>query len=721
MERESRGAASAGFDAASVLEHAHVSVIVTDLAGVIVDCNQRAEALYGRTRNELVGADATRYSVDPLEPELLAEIAEDLVTGATWEGEFRVWRADGSVVVVHAIDSPIFGDDGEFRGVVSVALDITARKRVERRLEIQYAVGLVLAEAPSLEDVSQSLLGGIADALGWPVAALWVPSAARAELRCVDIWHDDTVEIVEFEQSSRASALEPGRGLPGRVWTSGKPEWVPDVVVDPNFPRADAADADGLHCALAVPLHSGDELLAVMEFFGNEVEEPDDELLRLMTALGQQIGQFLQRLRAERREQAARTRLEVLARVGELLAVALDIDERLQSVARMLLSDFADLCALWLLAPDGQLRLVTAAHADPDGDAALRARGSQPVDPPVGSPIERALATRQPVITDGAEAAKIGAVLLPDGRGADRDPLELGSTVCIPLFGVDGPHGVLCLGRRPAADGYTAEDVVAGEELARRVDVAIGHTQRFEQQRDAAEVLQRSLLPDRLPEVEFAELASRYVPGSSDLTIGGDWFDAVLAADDRLVLAIGDVAGHGLRAAVAMGRARHAMEFCVSEGLSPGVMLQRMSRFLYGTLEADLVTAAVARLDLPTRELTVASAGHPPILVRGPDGTTTYVQIDNGPPLAVVEEAEYEEVRLPLEPGSVVVLYTDGLVERRGEPLTEGFARLTSAMREAPHHPEQIADHLLDRQLVAGATDDDVAVLVVAIGADTGS
>ncbi len=542
MEYGSR-ATVAGFDAASILEHAQVSVIVTDLAGTIIDCNRQAEILYGRARDELVGSDAARYTIDELPAELIAEIADHLATGKTWEGEFRVQHRDGSVVVVRAIDSPILGDDNELRGVVSVSLDITERKQAERHLE---------------------------------------------------------------------------------------------------------------------------EALA---------------------------------------------RLDVLARVGELLAVELDIEDRLQSVARVLLSEFADLCALWLVASDGGLRLVTIAHHDPRTDAALQSDALRSMPAPAGSGIEQALDAHAAVILHGDEARSFCRQILSD-TAAPEASLDCGSIVCIPLSGRGEPEGVLCFGRDATTDPYTSDDVVAGAELARRIAVAIENAQRFEQQRNAAEILQRSLLPERLPAVGFAELASRYVPGSSDITIGGDWYDAMMPDDDRLVLAIGDVAGHGLRAAVVMGRARHSLEFCISEGLSPGVMLQRMNRFLYGAREPDLVTAAVASFDAHTRMLTVASAGHPPILLLEPGGSTTYVQVVNGPPLATMEEPRYDEVHLEVAPGTVVLLYTDGIIERRGEQLASGFARLSQAAQEGPAGPGELADHLLRNLLPVDGPDDDVAILV---------
>jgi PAS domain S-box-containing protein len=705
-----------GFDPALVLEHAQVSVIVTDLTGAIVDCNRQAEILYGRPRAELIGADAIQFAIDDLAPELLSEIARQLVTERSWEGEFRIRRDDGALVVVRAIDSPIFADDGALRGVVSVAIDITERKRAERRLEAQLAVARVLSEAPTLEEVSQALLSGVGEALGWEVAALWAPPPEGGDLRCVDLWHRPDAEVPAFETASRELKLAPGVGVPGRVWASAQPVWLADLHETESFPRNRAAFADGLRCALAVPLRSGGEMLAVMEFFGREVEEPDDELVRQMTALGAQVGLFLQRLRAEARERQARVRLEVLARVGELLAVELDIEERLQSVARVLLSEFADLAALWLPTSDG-LQLVAIAHTDPDRNEALRAH-TWPAEPPrAGSPIGRALDEQAPVAVHGDDARRFWHGLLPVGQPDLLDQLRLSSVVCVPLWNGAEPAGVLCFGRDDPGAKYTDGDVLAGQEVARRITMAIENATRFEVHRNAAEVLQHSLLPERLPDVEFARMASRYVPGSSDLTIGGDWFDAIRRDDSHLVFAVGDVAGHGVRAAATMGRARHSLELCISEGLEPEDMLLRMNHFLYDARDTGIVTAAIASFDRDTGSLLLASAGHPPLVVRAPDGSTSFVQVVNGPPLGAVEHPQYEEVLVELPAGAVIVLYTDGLIERRGEALTAGFERLAEVVGTGPAEPDALADHLLATMLDDGSNTDDVAVLVVALTA----
>ena len=408
-------------------------------------------------------------------------------------------------------------------------------------------------------------------------------------------------------------------------------------------------------------------------------------------------------------------RLEVLARVGELLAVELDIEERLQSVARVLLSEFADLAALWLPTSEAGLQLVAIAHADPDRNEALRTHRWPAEPPPPGSPIARALAERAPVAVHGEDAHRFWHGLLPVGQLDLRDQLQLSSVVCVPLWSGGEPAGVLCFGRDDPAAAYTDGDVLTGQEVARRITMAIENATRFEVHRNAAEVLQHSLLPERLPDVEFARMASRYVPGSSDLTIGGDWFDAIHRDDSHLVLAVGDVAGHGVRAAATMGRARHSLELCISEDLEPEAALLRMNHFLYDARDTGLVTAAVASFDRDTRALVLASAGHPPLIVRAPDGTTSYVQVTNGPPLGAVEHPRFEEVLIELPEGAVVLLYTDGLIERRGEPLTAGFERLAEVVRTGPAEPEALADHLLATMLDDGSTTDDVAVLVVGL------
>jgi two-component system, sensor histidine kinase and response regulator len=168
-----------------------------------------------------------------------------------------------------------------------------------RRLHAQYATTRALAESTSLREAAPKVLRAICETLEWEHGALWRVDPAASVLRCVEIWNAAPASFPEFEAVSRGTTFAPGVGLPGRVWSSGKPAWIPDVVRDPNFPRAPIAAREGLHGALGFPVLLGSEVLGVLEFFSREIRRPDEELLELLATTGSQLGQFAERRRAE--------------------------------------------------------------------------------------------------------------------------------------------------------------------------------------------------------------------------------------------------------------------------------------------------------------------------------------------------------------------------------------------------------------------------------------
>jgi len=169
----------------------------------------------------------------------------------------------------------------------------------ERRLTPEYVAARALAESATLADAAPRVLQAICETLDWDYGALWDVDADGGVLRCVDTWHLPRVSLTEFDALSRGATFVRGAGLPGRVWASGEPAWIPDVVADTNFPRAVVALQEGLHGAFALPLVVRGEMTGVMEFFSHEIREPDEELLRMLSTVGAQIGQFIERKRAE--------------------------------------------------------------------------------------------------------------------------------------------------------------------------------------------------------------------------------------------------------------------------------------------------------------------------------------------------------------------------------------------------------------------------------------
>ncbi|MGQ0569913.1 MAG: PAS domain S-box protein [Armatimonadota bacterium] len=225
------------------------------------------------------------------------------------DGEYR-WLSMMVRIEYDTAGSPVI--------VLGYALDITARKRAEQDLAVQYAVSRVLAESTSLDEAAPELLQTTAQGLGWDIGALWTVDGRANVLRCHALWKATGIRATEFEAITRKTAFPPGVGLPGRVWESGEPAWIRDVVTDSNFPRAPIAARDDLHGAFGFPIRTGREVFGIVEFFSREIRAPDDDLLRRMAAIGNQIGQFMDRKRAE---EAMR---ESEARKGAILEAALD-------------------------------------------------------------------------------------------------------------------------------------------------------------------------------------------------------------------------------------------------------------------------------------------------------------------------------------------------------------------------------------------------------------
>src|SRR5262249_40808799 len=146
-----------------------------------------------------------------------------------------------------------------------------------------------------------ALLGSVCEGLDWEFGALWSVDRHAGALRCEEVWHAPASRVAEFEALTRSQPFAPGVGLPGRVWASGRPAWIPDGGADDNFPRSPVAVREGLHGAFAFPVLLGGEVLGVLEFFSPEVREPDDDVLEMMTGIGGKIGLFVERQRAEAR------------------------------------------------------------------------------------------------------------------------------------------------------------------------------------------------------------------------------------------------------------------------------------------------------------------------------------------------------------------------------------------------------------------------------------
>jgi serine phosphatase RsbU (regulator of sigma subunit)/DNA-binding response OmpR family regulator/anti-sigma regulatory factor (Ser/Thr protein kinase) len=411
----------------------------------------------------------------------------------------------------------------------------------------------------------------------------------------------------------------------------------------------------------------------------------------------------LSRERAERlRQSHARARAEAAARAVRTLQALSDA-----ALAHLELEPLAEelldrACALFA-AGSGALLL-----ADPAGGA-LRLVATQGPAPP---------SSECRVDTELAEllSRRRAAVLTPDSQEWPLlAPPEAAELVAAPLREDEGNElrGLLMLASdRPAA--FDDADLELLDVAGARIAMAIEHAQRFEHQRELVETLQRSLLPDRLPEHPRLEFAARYQPGESGARIGGDWYDAVTLDDRRVAVMIGDVVGHGIPAAARMAELRNALRAYAAEGHRPGAALQRLDRLVLTTMGTQMVaTVLFLVIDLATRSITLSRAGHLPPLVRAADGTVRVLDSGNTLPLGVIGSATPSEFTYALADGDTLLLYTDGLVERRSEPLDAGIDRLMTALGGGPGGAEATCDRVLERLVGERPPGDDVAVLAM--------
>jgi serine phosphatase RsbU (regulator of sigma subunit)/anti-sigma regulatory factor (Ser/Thr protein kinase) len=249
--------------------------------------------------------------------------------------------------------------------------------------------------------------------------------------------------------------------------------------------------------------------------------------------------------------------------------------------------------------------------------------------------------------------------------------------------------------------------------LASLAAQALDRARSFESERTIAETLQRSVLPVSLPQIPSVQLAARYLPGTDEVDVGGDWFDAILLPTGRLGLAVGDVVGKGVQSAATMAQLRNALRAFALDQMKPSSTISRLNRLTEEISESAFATVLYAVLDTETGVCRFTSAGHPPPLVLLPDGTASYVEGGRGLPLGTGTSVRYRQETLTLPVGATVVFYTDGLVERRTESIDEGLERLRLAVEEAPSDPERLVEHVLESLVGGGGRRDDIAVLAV--------
>ncbi|MDQ1383910.1 MAG: hypothetical protein QOG65_1289, partial [Actinomycetota bacterium] len=418
-------------------------------------------------------------------------------------------------------------------------------------------------------------------------------------------------------------------------------------------------------------------------------------------------------------EQMTRARLRTLVESSERLSVLDDPDRVLETICDLAAKRIGTWSTLVRVTPDGSLERSNIAHRDPSL-VPLLAECMERLNED-GASIKQVLKTGEPLLFSGLTATATTTLGADDELRAKFEKVGFRSCVLVPLTVAGRRLAVLSIGDdRP--DSLTSADVELAVDLGRRGASALerarlwqANQQRLEAEHRIVELLQTTIVPDRLPVIRGVQVAAAYRPAEVDVDVGGDWYDAFETTDGRIVVVVGDVAGHGVEAASLMGRVRNALRAYAFEDSDPATVLLRLHRLIRNQDDDAMVTAFVARYEPATSLMSWSRAGHPPPLLVGRDGTTRFLDEVNGAPLGTMVR-EYRTATTRLDPGALIVCYTDGLIERRDRLLDDGLAWLEEKVRGYAGDPlGALCDKLVDDPFVPHPSPDDICVVALRV------
>jgi PAS domain S-box-containing protein len=686
---------------AAIVESSEDAIISKNLQGVIQSWNKGAEKIFGYTAAETIGQPVTML-MPPERTEEEARILESINRGETvahYETIRR--RKDGTEIDISLTVSPIRNEAGQIIGASKIARDITDRRQAEADALHAARVGEHLYRLTSTSNASED-----------PVEVFAAAMDALHEVLGVD-----RSAILLFDPDG-VLRFKAWRGLsePYRSAVEGHSPWtpstldpqsiaVPDVDDDPGLASLrDVIGQEGIRALCFVPLVYQAKLIGKFMLYHNRPHVYTVEELRLAETVAGHVATGVGRRRITEQLARAERAERFLADASAELATSLSDDKALEIVARLAIPALADACVVYLADDHGKLGRAATAYEHPTKGIL------QEVDQNAGQPaaepyhVRRVFETGQPAVVTGVYAAIAGTTV------AERSP---GSrlTMIVPLIARGQTIGVISFGTSQPDRRYDDADLLLAQELASRSATTIDNARLFRQQRTVAETLQHSLLPERLPQHPAISVAARYVPGSKGVNVGGDWYDVFDLPSGRVGLAIGDVVGRGVEAAALMGQVRNVMRAYAFDSNEPSAVVEQVNAWLrHHHPAARMVTALYAILDLAAGSLRFTSAGHLPPLVLDAGGAR-YVEEGRGVPLGVTRRARYSEATISLRPDTRILLYTDGLVDRRDLSLDDAMKQLSTLAAGMDGRP---LNEMLDNILVGflnGGVEDDVAVL----------
>ncbi|MDL5199860.1 SpoIIE family protein phosphatase [Streptomyces sp. ALI-76-A] len=659
-----------------------VASVVLDTEGRIVLWSPQAEELFGYSAQEALGEYAARIMVHEQHVDLVVKLFADVMeTGQNWAGAFPVRRKDGSTRLVEFRNMRLLDDRGDV-----YALGLAADQTTVRQLERDVAL--------STRMVAQSPIG---------LAVL------DTDLRYVSV----------------NPALERINGTPAEEHVG---RTIHEVL--PHL------DADTVAAAAREVLESGRPVVD-RQVVGRTPADPDEEhawtvsLYRLEDALDNVLGvacsvvDVTAQHRAAVEAEGARRRLALVADATTRIGTTLDLERTARELADVAVPELADVAAVDLLEAVVQGRPSTLGPAEPAVIRALAVAADHApdalaaADPPgqvaryaPDRLVTECVRTGRPVLVAEVGAAELPRIARSPEAAEWLARAGVHSYLAVPLIARGEVLGALDLKRSRNPLPFGEDDLVLARELASRAAVQIDNARWYQNARDTALTLQRSLLPSHPPVTGGLEVASRYQPAGATAEVGGDWFDVIPLDGGTTALVVGDVMGSGINAAATMGRLRTATNTLAALDLDPARLLEHLDRITEG-LDHSIATCVYAVHDPRLRQCRIANAGHlPPVRLRT-GRPPELLDLPTGAPLGVGGVA-FSTTTVDLEPGDRLVLYTDGLVETRQHPLDERLNALL-ALLDGPDRPlEEVCDLLL-RTLHQPDNSDDVALLIARV------
>ena len=681
------------------------AVVALDPRGCVLASNSAAHALLG-VPGEVLGEEP--FTAVLAEPERggFAEVLALVLTGVPWTGRLRV-GCPGSSRLVQARLAPVQVEGAVIGGVLSLdggGAGAEAAAHPSERLTKLARVAGELQGSEDLKTLADVVVTHLADAAGATTASVSVlvdeQTMALVGLRGGIPGAASRWATFPFDDTTPAGVCLRTREP---LLLSGR------EAMTAAFPELDLV-ADGEGSLLCLPLLAADRPLGVVSLSFPGHRALDAAELEYHRIMANNCAQALDRIQAVETAADQNAKLRFLAEASAELSRSLDYEATLRNIAWLAVPDFADWCSI-SLDQDGILRTLAVAHKDPHQLAlAQEFERRYPPDPDTPGGAYDVLRSGQtsliPEITDemlaasGAEPVRVEMVRTLNLRSAMTVALQARGRIFGTMTWVSGEAG-----RR-----FGPDDVPFGEDLARRAATAIDNALLHSDLREIAERLQQAVHPPEMPEIEGWRLTASY-SSAGRVSVGGDFYDAIPLQDGRIAVAIGDVMGRGVQAAAAMSQIRAALRAFIAVDPEPDVVMNRLDLLHDRFPTEQLVTLLYGVADPRTGELTLACAGHPPPLLIAPDGAAEFIEAAHGTLLGVGRSHRPTTV-VPFPPGHTLLMFTDGLIERRGEDLEVSKLRLLDACNRMSVGTEIDLDRLAE-VMRDPARDDDVALLAV--------